>query len=357
MLLSKIVVVKWNIKNKKYYESLGYTFTKNGESFEVPVENLLPNSKVFVDVLCDFCKQKIVRKKYQTYKQQHHPKYGDCCVECQPLKNKLCCLDKYGVDNGAKTIASKEKTKQTSLEKYGVDNPSKADFVREKLSDISRKNAAANYEKAQNTCFERYGVFNAMESPEIKERQQKSVFEKYGVYHPKQNEDVKRKERERHLEKYGCQYSSQREEVKEKVKATCLRKYGNEYYLGSKEAREKISKTLLQNGLIATSKQQIKVQEMLTDLYGNCELNFPCGSCFLDCMVMVNNIKIDVEYDGLYWHQDKQRDRKRDEFVKSQGYKVLRILGGKALPTKEEIIDKINLLTTTNTKFTQINLV
>lgn len=37
MLLSKTTIVKWNNKNRKYYESLGYIFTKNGDEFEVDV--------------------------------------------------------------------------------------------------------------------------------------------------------------------------------------------------------------------------------------------------------------------------------------------------------------------------------
>lgn len=40
MLLTKTALVKWNNKNRKYYESLGYVFTKNGDSFEVLVEKI-----------------------------------------------------------------------------------------------------------------------------------------------------------------------------------------------------------------------------------------------------------------------------------------------------------------------------
>ena len=43
MLITKMAIVKWNGKNRKHYESLGYKFTKNGDSFEVPVEQLTPS--------------------------------------------------------------------------------------------------------------------------------------------------------------------------------------------------------------------------------------------------------------------------------------------------------------------------
>lgn len=69
MLLSKTVLMKWNIKNKQYYESLGYKFTRFKDEFEVPVEHLLPSSKAIVDVQCDFCGETVVKKTYQTYRK------------------------------------------------------------------------------------------------------------------------------------------------------------------------------------------------------------------------------------------------------------------------------------------------
>ena len=139
MLLTKVAIIKWNNKNRKYYESLGYKFTKSGDSFKVPVEQLTPSSKAEVEVLCDFCKAVVVKKKYQVYIKQHHAKYGDCCAKCQPIKNKLCCLDKYGVDNGSKTQEAKDKIKEVTLEKYGVDNPAKSVQAKKKYLKSPKK--------------------------------------------------------------------------------------------------------------------------------------------------------------------------------------------------------------------------
>lgn len=357
MLLTKTVFIKWNNKNRKYYESLGYVFTKNGDSFKVPVEQLTPSSKAEVEVLCDFCKQTVVKKKYQVYKTQHHSKYGDCCAGCQPVKNKLCCLDKYGVDNGSKTQEAKDKIREVSLEKYGVDNPAKSTQVKQKISEKSKENAKEAHIKAEATCLKRYGTTNIMEVPEIKQRQQEGVFAKYGVYHPKQSEAVKAKERQHNLDKYGYEYIAQVPGFKEKMKATCLERYGVECGLSSDEIRAKGVLMLLQQGEVYTSKQQIELCEILKSEYGNCELNQPCGRFSLDCAVVVDGVNIDVEYDGWYWHQDKQRDRRRDEVVKSKGYKVFRILSDKKLPTIEQIREKIDFLTTTQHNFTQLNLV
>ena len=54
-LITKTVKVKWNGKTKKYYEELGYKFTKMGEEFEVKVEDLSRGSKAKVICLCDNC--------------------------------------------------------------------------------------------------------------------------------------------------------------------------------------------------------------------------------------------------------------------------------------------------------------
>ena len=343
MLLTKIAVIKWNNKNRKYYESLGYKFTKNGDSFEVPVEYLTPSSKAEVEVLCDFCKETVVKKKYQMYIKQHHPKYGDCCAKCQPIKNKLCCLDKYGVDNGSKTQEAKDKIKEASLEKYGVDNPAKSAQVRRKISVKSKENAKEARAKAEVTWLTKYGTTNIMEVPEIKQRQRNSVFAKYGVYHPKQNKEIKAKERQHNLDKYGYEYVAQVPKFKEKMKATCLERYGVECGLSSDEIRAKGVLTLLEQGDVYTSKQQIELCEILKAEYGNCNLNQPCGRFSLDCVIVVNDIHIDVEFDGWYWHQNKQRDRRRDEVVKSKGYKVFRILSDKKLPTGEKVGEKVEV--------------
>lgn len=95
---------------------------------------------------------------------------------------------------------------------------------------------------------------------------------------------------------------------------------------------------------------------MLKKEYGNCELNKQCGSNILDCVVIIGNIKIDVEYDGSYWHQDEQKDRRRDEVVKSYGYKILRIRGGHKLPTLSQLQEAINYLCIDGNNFSRIRL-
>ena len=54
-LVSKTVMVKWNGKTRRYYESLGYSFTKIGDEFEVSVDDLQKKSTAKVECKCDGC--------------------------------------------------------------------------------------------------------------------------------------------------------------------------------------------------------------------------------------------------------------------------------------------------------------
>jgi len=63
ILKTKIVNIRWNPKNKKWYESKGYTYTKMGDEFEVKVEDLTERSHVRIEVQCDNeeCKTPILK--------------------------------------------------------------------------------------------------------------------------------------------------------------------------------------------------------------------------------------------------------------------------------------------------------
>jgi very-short-patch-repair endonuclease len=93
---------------------------------------------------------------------------------------------------------------------------------------------------------------------------------------------------------------------------------------------------------------------MLNDTYDQCYLNYQLSDLSLDCVVNINDCKIDIEYDGIYWHQDYQKDRRRDEFVKSCGYKILRIKSDRHIPALEEIKEKINVLVNTDKQYQEI---
>lgn len=181
-------------------------------------------------------------------------------------------------------------------------------------------------------------------------------LKKYGTEWGFQNEEIKRKIECTNIEKYGYENPSSSQKIRDKVKQTCLERYGVEHNSQVKEFREKAMKTLAENCSIPTSSQQIKLYEVIKSKYPDAALNYPFSTCSLDIFVCVNDIKIDVEYDGSYWHQDKQKDIKRDKFLQSQGLKTLRICSGHMLPTEQELFEAIDYLVNTEHHFKEIIL-
>lgn len=83
------VTAKWNSTNKKYFEELGYKYTKMQDEFEVPIQHLSKGSKFLVEAECDYCSKVFLRKYESLIKSPNHY----CNVECK----------REGVKKGIKT--------------------------------------------------------------------------------------------------------------------------------------------------------------------------------------------------------------------------------------------------------------
>lgn len=100
------------------------------------------------------------------------------------------------------------------------------------------------------------------------------------------------------------------------------------------------------NGL-PTSKKEQELFSIFVELYGaeNCKsLEVIDGMCF-DCLLSINNCLIDVEYDGWYWHKNRQEeDKRRDYYNIRHGYKVLRVISNGSMPSIQQIQNGVNCL-------------
>ena len=108
-------------------------------------------------------------------------------------------------------------------------------------------------------------------------------------------------------------------------------------YLGKnrKEIKEKMMSSFQKNGEIKTSSQQEACFNILKKEGYDVKLNFLIDGFALDILLEKDGQKIDIEYDGNYWHQDKNKDRRRDEVIKSKGFKIFRIKSDRSVPTIE----------------------
>lgn len=295
--INQIIKIKWNNANKKHYMSLGYEFTKINDTFDVSVKDLPIGTHKKVKIICDYCNNEF-EKQYCDYVKCHDITPKDACPNCGRLKREETCEKLYGVKYALQSNKFIEKMANTNMERHGKPWTTQTDNMK--------------YKSAQ-TCIEKYGVDNVFKS----------------------------------------------EAFQNKGKQTCLERYGVKNVFELEEVQNKIRQTYYTKGGIKTSKMESMLCELLYDIYGkeNCFPSYPLSRINMDCMLSIFDKKIDIEYDGWYWHKDKQDyDRKRDEFVKSQGFKVLRIKGNREIPTKEQIESSINYLINNDCNYTEIIL-
>ena len=338
LIEGQLVEVMVSAKTLKHYTELGYDVKRN-DVILVPPEHLTRGSHAIVDVECDVCK-KIIQKQYKQYLRGHTYNM-DACSECYAEKIKLSCLNKYGVENVFQLEEVKQKTKNTLLNTYGCDHPMHNDEIKDKW---------------KQTNLDRYGVEYVLCSDEVKEKIKNTIEEKYGDPILLRNKVIMDKIIQTNLNKYGVKFTSQASEVKEKMRQTLVKNYGVDSPMKNKDIRAKALRTCAENGKVPTSRQQLILYDMIKAKFPSAKLNFPFHSCALDIFIEIDNIKIDCEYDAWYYHQDQQRDLKRDKFLRSNGFKILRIRSGKLLPDEQELFDTIDYLVNTEHHFKEIIL-
>lgn len=295
------IEMKWHPANKEKYIQRGYIYTFMGDTFQAKAIDVLElSSGAKIPVCCDYCGKKYypTSRNYLKHRKQDNI---DCCVSCKGNKIKKTVQSRYGVSNIMQVPDVKQKHEQICLERYGATSPLASNSV---------------YKKTQDSFNKHFHTQNGIA-------------------------DMRKVEL-----------------LNKKIEQTNLEKYNGISPFCSMEIRNKIRQTLYNNGTCPTSKKQIALCDMIQNIFGNCELNYPCDRVSLDCMVVINDIKIDVEYDGWYFHKDTIiQDKRRDNFVKSQGYKVLRIVAyADRLPTYQELIESINVLLETGKSFHSIEL-
>ena len=181
----------------------------------------------------------------------------------------------------------------------------------------------------------------------------------FGVRHIAQSKEIMNKIQSTNLKKYGNICSAQGNNVKEKIKQSNRMKYGCDWSAQSPIVIAKIRQSLYQNGTVPTSKMELSVCQTLCEMYGseNCQPGYPLDNITMDCLLTVNGSKIDVEYDGWYWHKNKQEyDKRRNYYLLQRGYKILRIKSNNELPTKEQLKNAVDYLVKDNHHYTEIIL-
>lgn len=324
--------IKWSRKNKDYYESLGYVFSNFGDKFLVKAEDLLHGSHQQIRVVCDYCEEEYSVAVYNYYKHKKDSYIDkDACVKCKSLKTKETLQEKYQVNSPGKIPEAQEKMRQTNLERYGHTCCLGNKEIRQKCTD---------------SLVKKYGVSSPMQISEVKEKVIEHFMEKYGAKNPMQTKEIREKMLKTTYDRYGVYQIMDRPESIQKGKETCKQRYGGESSQCSKEIRAKSMATLMKNGTLPRSKAEIEMCQKIKEIYGedNCQEQYAYDRCFFDCLLTIKGIQIDIEFDGEFWHQDINKDDKRDWFHIRRGFKVLRFRSKGKVPTKEQIEEGVNYL-------------
>jgi len=81
MLITKELYVKWNPTTRKYYENLGYKYTKHSDEFLIPIEHLHNGSNSEIIFQCDECAE-ISSRRYFKYLNLNNKYNKDLCGKC-----------------------------------------------------------------------------------------------------------------------------------------------------------------------------------------------------------------------------------------------------------------------------------
>jgi len=317
--------------------------------------------------------KKYMLEKYGVENPSHlkgyREKYVKTCIERfgvdNPLKSKeirdkivITCTKKFGVSNPAKSEEIKEKIRNTNTIRYGFSTPLKNKEIKEKI---------------RNTVDKRYGGFT-LKSLELRRKYENSMLNKYDVINPAKSDCILEKIKKTNLIRYGVENPSQNLEIDKKRRNTNLRLYGNEVYYKSEDFNNKYKK-IIYNRLLNSDRLKkmvtplFSIEEYIGVKTYDTRYKFKCNKCnneFLDhlmdghiprckvCYPTVNtsiseqdiirfvkedcklsnflethkrgilknygnleldlyieNKRIALEFDGLYWHSENSGGKNR----------------------------------------------
>lgn len=265
-------------------------------------------------------------------------------------KAKTTCIEKYGVENVSQIEEVKNSKIQTSVINWNVSNPFMSDVVKEKIS---------------KSVLERWGSHHYLTSDDCKEKYNKFCDE-FGVDHYSKSTEFKKKYETTCLKNWGVKTSLSSGEIRQKIKNTLLNKYGFDHPMKSKEISKINTKSLVDgrkdyfnsigyelisydyDNCIYTLKKvecghifslnydlfrsrikyknssclecypkseltSIKERELYEFISSNCEQEVLSSDrttlSGLELDIYVPSKGLAFEFNGLYWHSDKFKDK------------------------------------------------
>ena len=250
-------------------------------------------------------------------------------------------IEKYG-ELGLRCEEISEKKKKTNLAKYGCEYASQNEEIKRKTIETNKRN---------------HGGILAMNNPLIKAKIREANMQKYGVPYAQQTVEVKEKTKQTNLKRYGYECNFGDAQKRAEYDQICIEKYGEDYakkraqkarFAFQLENRPHLEmynrEDVLENFIDENNEFMVnefcaffKVSRGMCDKFkvNNNILNrnndwhrgrsssieqelfdsIPCENKYqndktilggMELDMVLPDIKLAIEYDGLYWHSVQQ---------------------------------------------------
>jgi len=213
-----------------------------------------------------------------------------------------------------------QRSKETIKQKYGVENISQLEEIKQKKRETCRKHFGVDYPqqapkvraKTQAVVQQKYGVDNVSQAPQVKLKKAKTFEEHYGIDNIFRNREYIQ---QAWKEKLGVDNPTKRPDIKAKAIGSSIQTRKNlispEEYKLVDDLKIFLDKISIKYNLIH-NKKVIHIDDYV----------------FVpDIIIETDKANIIIEYQNDYHRcaQQRYRDRKRFEILRSQGYKVFEI--------------------------------
>ncbi len=292
---------------------------------------------------------------YKTFSEKLYnwlyPNHNACKI-CKSKTSFRSISIGYAVYCSAKCNANdpdtKEDKRQTNIKKYGVDNPSKSRLIKDKKKETSLKNYGVEHpmhsgvvkDKLRETITNLYGVDNVFQSNEIKARIKESMVKRYGVDNPSKSAFLQSKKKTTNNSLYGTNFYNQSDIFKKKHQhrrmQIILTKFTHidpqfqidEYqgvsgikYSWKCQKCNNIFLSTIDNGFYpicpvcyppqySTSIGENEVAELIRSFGDEIIRNSKTIIPPFEIDIFVPDKKIAIEYCGLYWHCELNKNNK-----------------------------------------------
>jgi hypothetical protein len=291
-------------------------------------------------------------------------------------KYKQTCLEKYNTENPMQNKEIQERLKQTLLDLYNVENISQSEEnknkIRQTWANKSDEELKEILEKHKQTCFNNHGVTNPSQADEIKNKKTHTNLKNNGVTNPSQCPEIQAKKIQTNLTLYNAENFNQKHispESRELMKdlewlilqnqTKTLAEIAFDLGISSTPLILLFKANNIQTKLHYSSFEERQVLEFIQSIYkGEIITNDRTIIKPMELDIYLPELKLAIEYCGLYWHSEKQGKGKYyhlNKLIKcqEQGIDLITIFSDEWIINQEEYKDKLVQIINGDYQFTE----